>query len=752
MSSFVDSQLQFPCPPGRFGSAEAETSQHCAGPCAGGFECPAGSIAAEAGVCPLGFYCPGQGGPRQPCPAGRFSDQLGTMSAAACVACPAGTYSSMVAATTGETCSLCSPGDSSSPGTVACWPGVVSAAAFNPPPVTPGFSVGDVVVATFSSPTNGSAVASFTPPIGALSSSWRAGGRELWLTVTSTSGVNPSEVDVASGLLSLSVSGVFSADGASPASTGTTLLVGGTWGVPSPPVVIDVTAADSGHNVGPGTNDTLVMVFDQAVRQVVVRSPGLLAALLSFQPPFPASVVATGAWTSPTSLTVLFTVSGDLLPHWTRWNVGTLVVAVRTAANLTSANGESGASNSSAVVRGGSWGDAPGLALSPKNATSAVATLALPATVTGYSVSTFVVQWSTSSSFVGIRAVPDAMAGVQAWALRGQPSAHAVDGSGRVVASVVLLSSGGSGPTHDTAIVNLTIPASSLISPFRIEIPSLTTNVPYFVRGACNGPAGAMGPVLLSDPASITPQPPRILFIVGPSSGLPTPGGIFLEAEGDHLGDFDSTVFLVLSGPEFGPFATTDCAIVEPATRIRCTSPAGVGTGLSVSVSVDGVVSPPFANGTLSYAAPAILGLREVSDGVEDGGDGGVPTSGGRLVVVEGLNFGPAALGARSLGAVSYSPRALSVLLGTQVLFPALDCVITRDHSEVTCGVGPGVGGGLQWNIAIAGQTASIATTTYRLPVITAMGVLSSSGALLLDPTSLRALVTSGGQQLVRLL
>ncbi len=703
-------------------------------------------------MCPSGFYCPGQGGPRQPCPAGRFSDQLGTMSAAACVACPAGTHSSTVAAATNETCSLCSPGDSSSPGSVACWPGVVSAAAFNPPPVTPGFSVGDVVVVTFSSPTNGSTVASFTPPIGALSSSWRAGGRELWLTVTSTSGVNPSEVDVASGLLSVSVSGVFSADGASPPSSGATLPVGGTWGVPSPPAVVDVVVADSGHNAGLGTNDTLVMVFDQAVRQVDVRSPGLLAALLSFQPSFPASVVATGAWTSSTSLTVLFTVSGDLLPQWTRWNVGTLVVAVLTAANLTSANGESGASNSSSVVRGGSWGDAPGLALSPKNATAVVATLALPATVIGYSVNTFVVQWSTSSSFVGVRAVPDAMAGVQAWALRGQPSAHAVDGSGRVVASVVLLSSGGSGPAHDTAVVNLTIPAPSLVPPVRMDVPRLTTSVSYFVRGACNGPAGAMGPLVPSDPVSIAPQPPRILFIAGPSSGLPTPGGLLLEAWGDQLGAFDSTVFLVLSGDEFGPFATTDCDVIEPATRIRCASPAGVGTGLSVSVSVDGVVSPPFANGTLSYSAPAIIGLRVVSVVSDYVGRGGVSTSGGGVVVVEGLNFGPADLGARSLGAVSYSPHALSVFVGTPLVFPALGCVITRNHSEVACGMGPGVGGGLQWSITIAGQTASFATTTYRPPVITAIGVLTSSGALLSDPTSLRALVTSGGQQLVRVL
>jgi hypothetical protein len=702
-----------------------------------------------AGVCPAGFFC--EGGPRQPCPAGRYSNGVGTVSAAACSACPAGTYSTVVAATSATACVLCAPFDGSTDGSVVCWPGVVSVTAFNPPPVTPGFSLGDVVVVNFSSRTNASVVVTFSPPIGTVSSSWRAGNRELWLAVTNSSGVNASAVDVATGSLSASVSAVFSSDGRSPPSAAVNRTVGGSWGIPAPPVIVDVVVTDGGRNVGPGTNDTLVMTFDQAVWQVTgVQNPLLLTTLLSFQPPFPVEVIVSGAWTSPLSLTLSLTVADGVLSNWSSWNVGSLTVAVRPTANLTSANGESGASNSSAVVRGGSWGDAPGITVSPKNATAVVIALGLPNTTVGYVVITFVVQWSTSALFVDVGAVPNSIAGVQALILVGTPTSPVVDGSNRVVASVVWLSSGGPGSAVDAAVVILTVPATSLRSPLRLDVPRLTTSTPYFFRGSCNGPAGTMGPVVSSDPPSITPQPPLLFFVAAPSAGLPTPGGVVMEAVGEQLGAVGSTVFMVLSSADFGSFRTGDCDVVVPGSRIRCTSPVGVGAGLATAVSVDGVVSPPWANGTLSYSSPAITGLRVVS-GESEGEGIGVPTTGGGLVVVEGVNFGPAALAARSLGAITYSPVALSVLLGTPVSFPALNCAITRSHTEVTCGMGPGVGAGLQWSIAIAGQTVSTATTSYRPPVITAVGVVTASGVVSSDPAALNALATAGGQQLVRL-
>jgi hypothetical protein len=728
-------------------------SPTCTGVCAPGFECPAGSTTADAGVCPAGYFC--EGGPRQPCPAGRYSSTTGTVSAAACVACPPGTYSAAEAATSNATCEACSPVDSSSAGATACWPGVVSVAAFNPPPVTPGFSVGDVVVFNFSSPTNTSGVVVFSPPIGTTSLSWRAGNRQLWVTVVSAVGVDASAVDVATGSLSVSVSRLFSSSGTSPASEAVSLVVGGSWGVRAPPILVSVTVADTGRNVGPGTNDTLMVMFDQAVRQAAVQTSELLAALLLFQPAFPASVTLSGTWTSPLVLTVSLTVAGGVLPTWTRWNPGSLTVTVRAAANLTSANGESGASNSSATVGGGSWGDALGVFVAPKNATAVVVTLAAPATAVGYSVTGFVVQWSTTASFDGSAALPSTVAAVEAWIRSDAAVVPALDDSDRVVARVSLVSSDAPGPVVDTAVVRLTAPIVSLLSPLRFDVPRLSTSTAYFFRGACNGPAGQVGPVVVSEPASVTPQPPRVLSVSAPSGSLPTQGGVVLEATGEQLGAADSAVFIVLSSVEFGEFFTSLCDVVAPGTRIRCLSPAGVGIGLVAAVSVDGVRSPPFTTGALSYSPPAITGLRVLAGGGASSGvgsdDGGVPTMGGGVVVVEGVNFGPAALGSRSLEAVSYVPVGLSVLLGTPVSFPALDCVISRNHTEVTCGMGPGVGGGLQWSITIAGQTASPATTSYRPPVITRLGVVSANGSVLWSAQALAALNTAGGQRLVRL-
>jgi hypothetical protein len=507
--------------------------------------------------------------------------------------------------------------------------------------------------------------------------------------------------------------------------------------------------SDTGRNVGPGTNDTLVLVFDQAVRQVGVGTFEQLPALVALQPAFPAWVSLRGAWTSPFALTVSVTVAGGVLANWTAWNPGSLTVSIRAAANLTSANGESGASNSSVTVGGGSWGDAPSVFVTPKNATAVTVTLVAPAVPLAYSVDTYVVQWSTVASFAGAAAVPSSMAAVVGWTTSGTVVVPALDDGNRAVASVTLVSTGGPGSALDAAVVRVTAPP--LRSPLRFDVPHLSTSTAYYFRGACNGPAGQVGPVVASDPASATPQPPLIASIVAPSStNLPTSGGMVLEATGEQLGAADSTVVMVLTSAEFGEFRSPPCVVVAPGSRVRCLSPAGVGTGLAAAVSVDGVLSPPYSGSTLAYAPPAITGLRAVAGSSPGGADGGVSTSGGGVVVVEGVNFGPAALGDISLGVVSYSPRGLSVLHGTPVSFPGLDCVISRNHSEVTCGMGPGVGSGLQWSVTIAGQTASTATTTYHPPVITALGVGSGNGSVSWTAAALAALDTAGGQRLVR--
>jgi hypothetical protein len=569
------------------------------------------------------------------------------------------------------------------------------------------------------------------------------------MTVVDVDGVNATAVDVAFRSLFLIVGGAFSYNGVSPESPPVTLIVGGSWGVPSPPRLVVVTAMDTGHNVGLCTGDSLVLLFDQAVRQLDVWSPHALDHLLTFRPPLPAGVELAGAWTSPMVLSVYISVAapGCVIDDWTPWNVGSLVVSIRSSADLTSANRESQASNSSSVVQGGTWGDAPGIALSPRNASAVVVTLRAPVSAVGVAVTTYFVQWSTSAAFTGVSPVPNATAVARAWAELGAQSTAAVDDAGRIVADVVLVSSGGAGFAVDTAVVSL--PGVLGLSAFlRFDLGRLLTSVIYYFRGSCNGPGGVMGPVVRSDPASISPQPPLVLSVLSASVFLPTPGGMTMEATGEWLGAAGSAVFMTLSGEQFGPFVSGACEVISFGSRVRCVSPQGVGSNLLLSISVDGIVSPPLANRTLSYAPPSITNLHVISGA----GDDGVPTTGGAVVVLEGRNFGPSSLERLSLGTVTYSSLALSLALGKVVEFATHSCAITRSHTQITCGMATGVGKNLHWDFSIAGQAATTPTTSYRAPLVEAMGILSADGGTIVGPEALRSLQTQGGEWLVRCL
>ena len=45
-----------------------------------------------ASICPLGHYCPERTIDPVPCPPGFYSDELGTVAEADCIACPPGSY------------------------------------------------------------------------------------------------------------------------------------------------------------------------------------------------------------------------------------------------------------------------------------------------------------------------------------------------------------------------------------------------------------------------------------------------------------------------------------------------------------------------------------------------------------------------------------------------------------------------------------------------------------------------------------
>jgi hypothetical protein len=143
--------LQLPCPSGTFGNTTGLATPTCSGPCARGFQCPPGSLTAVTSACPQGYFC--SGGPRQPCPMGRYGPEVATVSAASCQACPAGQYSNATAAVDASVCTTCRSdvGEGSAAGAASCWPALLSAVASNPAgAVVLGLSVGDEVLLSFS--------------------------------------------------------------------------------------------------------------------------------------------------------------------------------------------------------------------------------------------------------------------------------------------------------------------------------------------------------------------------------------------------------------------------------------------------------------------------------------------------------------------------------------------------------------------------------------------------------------------------
>ena len=129
-----------------------------------------------------------------------------------------------------------------------------------------------------------------------------------------------------------------------------------------------------------------------------------------------------------------------------------------------------------------------------------------------------------------------------------------------------------------------------------------------------------------------------------------------------QVGAPGALVLLTLSNGVYS-FQSGPCNVTVPSTAVVCTAPAGVGMRHAVTLTVDGVASAPFANRTISYAAPAVASLTLQPANA----DGSVNTTGGVTVTIAGSNFGPAGLSPPSLGTVTYTSVDLAVAGGIEV-------------------------------------------------------------------------------------
>ncbi len=152
----------------------------CSGVCEGGFQCVEGSASPTAAPCDAGYAC--VNGTRTACPAGYYSAAQST----SCTPCAAGRFSASLAAVSVAACLPCPQyqgtvvQEGSYAGAAACWPGVRSVNASNPPPLVPGFSVGDVVTVVFTKTTNTtSSPVVFSPSIGSVAFTWLNQGSTL---------------------------------------------------------------------------------------------------------------------------------------------------------------------------------------------------------------------------------------------------------------------------------------------------------------------------------------------------------------------------------------------------------------------------------------------------------------------------------------------------------------------------------------------------------------------------------------------
>ncbi len=130
--------VSFNCGVRLYGSTLGLSTPSCTGVCADGYLCPAASTSATAVDCPRGFYC--TAGYSTACQAGTFQALVRQSTAASCTPCPAGTYNARTNASAQSLCRACVAPEGSTAGATACWPGLLYAAATNPPPVVPGLS------------------------------------------------------------------------------------------------------------------------------------------------------------------------------------------------------------------------------------------------------------------------------------------------------------------------------------------------------------------------------------------------------------------------------------------------------------------------------------------------------------------------------------------------------------------------------------------------------------------------------------
>jgi hypothetical protein len=661
-------------------------------------------------------------------------------SAAACVSCPAGRFSAVAGASDDvdvDVCRPCAPHEGSRPAAVACWPGVAFVNASNPPPLVVGYSLGDTVTVGFTRDVDayGAAIESlfsFSPGIGTLHTTWPS-ERTLVATVVSTDGVaDAAAVDIGElNATLLPTASVRSSDGLSDASPSVTVRVGGTWGEPSAPRLFRIVAVDAAWSDGIQRGDRMRVVFDQPVLQRNVSSAAAVDELFQLTPSLQSSgATYHGEWLNRSSLDVVFD-SPMTSSAAATFVVGAVVVSTRPSAALRSANGQSDVSNSSLLLSEGSWGDVPAATLDERSSSSLRVALSPPQNHFGYAVTRYVVAWCDVTACNATSSLPRSFRDIDTRAVN-------------VSVSLPLPLEAGVGAVMDVVVVDTVAGVSGIalltlrgsrIDTAVFDITDLVPGVLYSVAVACNN-LEQLGPFVPTAPAELAPSNPRISSVTVAARSLLGSGGDLIAVEGSRLGDAASQSVTLLLRNGVYSLTSPSCTSPIPLRRLLCVAPAGAGVGYRVAVVVDGAQSAWFTPlSPLSYAPPVVTGF---------GGEGAESsTTGGDVVLLRGANFGSASMWPLPLQSVGYEAS------GLRYSYLASNCSVTRDHEEVTCSTGAGVGARLLWTVTVAGQSSTNPHTRYHTPVVHSVSITGGGhGAGSFDATS-NLMDTRGGHEMV---
>lgn len=175
-----------------------------------------------------------------------------------------------------------------------------------------------------------------------------------------------------------------------------------------------------------------------------------------------------------------------------------------------------------------------------------------------------------------------------------------------------------------------------------------------------------------------------------------TAGGELLEVRGSNLGTSGTVRIGGALCRSDGPGASHGHSL------IRCITPEGLGASLPVLVNISGQV----ATGSVSYRPPVLTG-GQLAPG---------PTLGGNEIVLQGSDLGGSSLAL---------PRSVRI--------DNRPCdILTADHAQVRCRVGPGQGSGLPLVITVGGQDSNSLNYAYRPPLVTEVvpGTLPTAGGI----------------------